>query len=159
MITKIDHVCVVVKDFEKAVSTFREILQCDDDHVTFLRNLDDEGDLLEIAILWSGHPCLEIISPRSKGSPMSRFIEKRGEGIHHIGLATKDLGNEIKRLEKLGLKMIDEKPRMDRFGCYYTFTHPKDCFGTMMEICNEWRRTGPTTIEPVPGVVVPKGGK
>jgi methylmalonyl-CoA/ethylmalonyl-CoA epimerase len=158
---KIDHICVLVKDFDKAVNKFKEILQADDDHISIFRDLNDSGDIIDCANVWGGEACIEVITPHSKESPLYRFMEKRGEGIHHVGITTqeKNMGKEMDRLEALGLELIEETPRLDRFGIYYTFSRPKSCFGVMMEFDSDYYRTGPTTVKVADGVVPPTRSK
>ena len=80
---------------------------------------------------------VELLEPTSPDSPIAKFIEKRGEGLHHITLATGNLTDQLKRLKAAGVNLIDEKPRIGAGGAGIAFVHPKSTGGVLLELCDD----------------------
>ncbi|HEX5316625.1 MAG TPA: methylmalonyl-CoA epimerase, partial [Candidatus Kapabacteria bacterium] len=79
---------------------------------------------------------IELTEPTSSDSPISKFLEKRGEGVHHIALEVDDVAKEIARLKGEGFQMIDEVPRVGSHGMLIAFLHPKSTNGVLIELCS-----------------------
>jgi methylmalonyl-CoA/ethylmalonyl-CoA epimerase len=88
-----------------------------------------------VAILKAGDTTIELVEPTSPDSPVQRFIEKRGEGLHHLTLQTDNLGERLKALKAAGVNLIDEKPRVGAGGAGIAFLHPKSAHGVLIELC------------------------
>lgn len=130
MIYKIDHIGVAVKSIEKALNFYSENfkINCTDiEHV--------ETQNVKAAFLPLGESEIELLEATGEESPVHKFIEKRGEGIHHIAFSVVSITDEIPRLKKLGLVFIDEKPSYGAGGAKIVFLHPKSTGGVLVELC------------------------
>ena len=78
---------------------------------------------------------LELLEPTDQASPISQFLEKRGEGLHHIAFTVDDIQTRINELKQSGLRMIDEVPRRGSHNMQIAFVHPKSTFGVLTELC------------------------
>jgi len=87
---------------------------------------------VRVAILENG---IELLEPTSPDSPVAKFIEKRGEGLHHLTLQTSQLAGRLKALKDAGVNLIDEKPRIGAGGAGIAFLHPKSAHGVLVELC------------------------
>ena len=90
---------------------------------------------VRVAMLQVGESKIELLEPTSDDSPMARFIEKNGPGIHHLAYEVEDLEAAIARLIAEGARMIDEKPRVGAHGSRIAFVHPKSSNGVLTELC------------------------
>ncbi len=144
---KLDHVAILVKNFDEALSCFKKLLELSDDDVIIARGLEDGEDVVDAAFLELGGAYIEIFSPAKPDGAMSKALEERGEGLHHICFSTTDLESELERVKGLGLTLIDEKPRVDKFGVKYFYIHPRATYRTLVCFIQAWRRTGPNSWE------------
>jgi methylmalonyl-CoA/ethylmalonyl-CoA epimerase len=87
---------------------------------------------VRVALLDAG---IELLEPTSPDSPVAKFIEKRGEGLHHVTLQTGNLADRLKALKAAGVNLIDEKPRVGAGGASIAFLHPKSANGVLVELC------------------------
>lgn len=128
MIKKIDHVGVAVKSLEAALAFYRDVLGIQPAHIE-----DYAPDKIRTAFLPLGEASIEMMEPTSPDSPVAKFLEKRGEGIHHISLEVDDIRAELKKLEAQGVALIDREPRQ---GAHYTvaFVHPRSTGGILLEL-------------------------
>jgi methylmalonyl-CoA/ethylmalonyl-CoA epimerase len=88
-----------------------------------------------VAILKAGDTTIELVEPTSPDSPVQRFIEKRGEGLHHLTLQTDKLAERLKKLKSANVGLIDEQPRVGAGGAKVAFLHPKSTHGVLVELC------------------------
>jgi methylmalonyl-CoA/ethylmalonyl-CoA epimerase len=86
------------------------------------------------ALFTVGESSIELTEATDRESPIARFIEKRGEGVHHVSFAVDDIKREMARLKDLGFQLIDEKPRLGADGYYVAFLHPKSTNGVLIEL-------------------------
>lgn len=128
----IHHVAVVVRDIERALTFYRDALGLE---VTERREAPEEG--VEIAFLPAGEGEIELLRPLDKQSGVARFLEKRGEGVHHICLAVDDIDAAVERLHSAGARVLSEEPRRHADGTRYVFVHPKSAHGVLMELYEE----------------------
>ena len=91
---------------------------------------------MRTAFLKIGEVKLELLEPTSDESPIAKFIEKRGEGIHHLALSSDDAAPALEELKSKGIRLIDEKPRKGAEGLNIAFVHPKSAHGILLEICD-----------------------
>ena len=89
---------------------------------------------VKLAFFHVGGASIELTEATSPESPIARFIEKRGEGVHHLSFEVEDINGEITRLKSEGVQMIDEKPRLGAGGNWIAFVHPKSTNGVLVEI-------------------------
>jgi methylmalonyl-CoA/ethylmalonyl-CoA epimerase len=90
---------------------------------------------VRVAMLKVGDTTIELLEPTSPDSPVQRFIEKRGEGLHHLTLKTDNLAERLKKLKSANVGLIDEQPRVGAGGAKIAFLHPKSAHGVLVELC------------------------
>lgn len=127
---KIDHVGIAVKNLETAVPLYRDILG-----LSYLGEETVDNEQVRVAFFRLGEVKVELLEPTSPESPIARFIEKRGEGIHHIALSVKDMEAELERLAEAGIRLIDEQAKPGANGARVAFLHPKSTLGVLYELC------------------------
>lgn len=123
----LDHIGIAVKSLDAA--KIYEALGLSVDHV---ETVETQG--VKTAFLAVGDAHFELLEPLSPQSPVGRFIEKRGEGIHHICLRVNDLDAHLKRLKRQGFRLIDEAPVPGAHGCRVAFLHPAAGNGVLIEL-------------------------
>lgn len=128
MIKKIDHVGMAVKNLDETLAFYRDVLGIDTTSIE-----DYAPDKIRTAFLQVGDANFEIMEPTSPESPVAKFLEKRGEGMHHLSLEVDDIRAELKKLEAKGVALIDKEPRQ---GAHYivAFVHPKSTGGILIEL-------------------------
>jgi len=120
MIKRIDHIGVAVKELEKAVEMYRDIFGFE-----LLEIEDVPSQKVKVAKFNVGGVHIEFLQPTADDSPISRFLEKRGEGIHHIAYYTDDINGLLESLKDKGVKLINEEPVKGSSGTVIAFVHPK----------------------------------
>jgi methylmalonyl-CoA epimerase len=128
MILGIDHVGIAVVDADAAAGTFRTLLGLD---ATEAESLGAQQ--VRVCFVPVGAPNLELLSPLERGTAVDRFIQKRGEGMHHVCFAVDDLRQELARLREAGFNPIDEEPRRGHGGLV-AFLHPRSAHGVLVEL-------------------------
>ncbi|MGI5835978.1 MAG: methylmalonyl-CoA epimerase [Chloroflexota bacterium] len=130
-IKKIEHVGVAVKECDAAASLFSLL-------GLKVHSTEDVPDrALKVAMLPVGESEIELLEPTSADSTVAKFLEKRGEGIHHIALCVEDIESAVKELREAGVRMIDEIPRPGAGGKMVAFVHPKSACGVLVELVGE----------------------
>lgn len=132
MIDKIQHLGIAVRDLDDAVSFFRDVLGLSHEGYETV-----EDQKVKTAIFRVGETRIELLTSTSPDGPVGKFIEKRGEGIHHICFKVSDIGEAISATMERGVRMIDEVPKGGVHGTKIAFIHPKDTFGVLMEYAEE----------------------
>ncbi len=127
---KIDHIAIAVNDVESAVKQYREAFGVTD--VEF-ETIETEG--VKVAILHLSNGRIELMQPTNDNSPIKKFLEKKGEGLHHIALETDDIEGEVTRMEGCGIQFLG-KIRPGSAGTKVTFIHPKSLHGVLAELCS-----------------------
>jgi methylmalonyl-CoA epimerase len=129
----IHHVAIVVHDLDQALAFYRDALGLE---VADRRRVPEEG--VEIAFLPTGEAEVELIQPLSEEGGVARFLQKRGEGLHHICLALEDapggLEAAIARLKAADARVLSEEPQVGADGTRYVFIHPKSAHGVLIEL-------------------------
>ena len=128
---KIDHVAIAVEDVEKSTKIYQEALDVRD--VEF-ETVESEG--VKIAILHLENANIELMQPTNNSSPIKKFLEKRGSGLHHIALETENIEGEVTRMESCGIQFLG-KIRSGSAGTNVAFIHPKSLDGVLLELCNK----------------------
>ncbi|HEY4613055.1 MAG TPA: methylmalonyl-CoA epimerase [Bacteroidota bacterium] len=129
MFTSIAHIGVAVKDMKASTELFQKLFGKTPDHV---EAVNDQH--VTTAMFTIGGAAVELTAATNSESPIARFIEKRGEGMHHISFVVDDIDAELQRLKRLGFQLIDEKPRLGADGYRVAFLHPKSTNGVLIEI-------------------------
>ena len=130
MLTKINHIGIAVKSLDDAVPFYRDNLG-----MAFAGIEEVAEQKVRVAMLQIGESKIELLEPTSEDSPVARFIEKNGAGIHHIAYEVADIESAIAKLIAGGARMIDEKPRHGAHGTRIAFIHPKSSNGVLTELC------------------------
>ncbi|MBA4538212.1 methylmalonyl-CoA epimerase [Bacillus aquiflavi] len=132
MIKKIDHIGIAVKSIEQTLPYYTEVLK-----LQLLAIEEVESEKVKIAFLKIGESKLELLEPIASDSPIRKFIEKRGEGIHHIALGVDSIEERIAELKQKGIRMIQDEPKQGAGGALVAFMHPKSTGGVLYEICEK----------------------
>lgn len=129
---KIEHIGIAVKDLENSNTLFASLFG--KAHYK-TESVESEGVLT--SFFECGPNKIELLQATTKDSPIAKFIEKKGEGIHHIAFAVDDIEAEIKRLKAEGFKMIHKKPKKGADNKLIAFLHPKYSNGVLIELCQD----------------------
>jgi len=129
---KIEHIGIAVKDLKAANAIYKSLLGYE--HYK-TESVESEG--VETSFFKSGESKIELLQAKNPDSPIAKFIEKRGEGIHHIAFSVTDIKNEIKRLKKEGFIVLNEVPKRGADNKWVAFLHPKSANGVLVELCQE----------------------
>ena len=121
---------MAVNDLNEALAIYEKALGLKHERVTVV-----ESQKLKVAFLQVGESRIELLEPLSKESTVANFLEKRGEGIHHIALRVDGLEDMLKKLQNQGVTLIDQKPRPGAEGGMIAFVHPKSLKGVLLELC------------------------
>ncbi|MPY92436.1 MAG: methylmalonyl-CoA epimerase [Acidimicrobiia bacterium] len=132
MLTEIDHVAIAVNDLEAAIDYYRRAFGASVDHREVV-----ESDGVEEALLKVAESYVQLLTPTRPDSPVAKAIEKRGEGLHHVGYRVADCGVALAAMVAAGAKAIDAAPRPGSRGTTVAFVHPKGSFGTLIELVQE----------------------
>jgi methylmalonyl-CoA/ethylmalonyl-CoA epimerase len=126
---KIDHIGIATRGIEDALAFYRDALGLE---VTETEEVAEQK--VRVAMLPIGECRIELLEATSDDSPISRFLEKRGPGIHHIALRVDDIRAALANLREKGARLIDEAPRTGAGGCLVAFVHPSSTGGVLMEL-------------------------
>ncbi|MFI5237536.1 MAG: methylmalonyl-CoA epimerase [Ignavibacteriales bacterium] len=131
-LTHIEHIGIAVKNLDESIKFYQEVLglKC-----YAVEEVIDQK--VKTAFFQIGQTKIELLKSTDPEGPIGKFIEKRGEGIHHIAYATKGLTLSLEELKKSGIKLIDENPRKGAEGMNVAFIHPKNTFGVLTELCEK----------------------
>ena len=132
MIKKVDHIGIAVKSLEQALPFYTEVLK-----LPFLGIEEVESEKVRVAFLKAGESKIELLEPMSKESPIAGFIEKRGEGIHHVALGVDSIQDRINELKEKGIRMIQDKPKIGAGNAQVAFIHPKSTGSVLVELCEK----------------------
>ena len=132
MIKRIAHIGIAVKELESAQEVFQTLLNLRPSHVERV-----EEQKVDVSSFHVDDTNLELTAGISEDSPISKFIEKRGEGIHHMAFEVDDIHAELQRLKQAGVRLIDEDPRMGADNFLVAFIHPKSAGGVLVELCQK----------------------
>jgi methylmalonyl-CoA/ethylmalonyl-CoA epimerase len=132
LLTEIDHVAIAVNDLPAAIDWYREVFGAVVDH----REVVD-SDGVEEALLKVADSYVQLLTPTRDDSPVARYLEKKGEGLHHVGYRVDDCAAALQAVKDAGGQVIDEQPRPGSRGTTVAFVHPKASFGTLIELVEE----------------------
>ncbi len=127
---KIDHIAIAVDDLKEAVQTYSTLLQVDD--IEYER-VESEG--VSVAILHLENGRIELMEPIGDSSPIKKFLEKKGPGLHHIALETEGIDSQVSRMTSCGIRFLGDV-RPGSAGTRVTFIHPKSLHGVLAELCS-----------------------
>jgi methylmalonyl-CoA/ethylmalonyl-CoA epimerase len=129
---KIEHIGIAVRDIEKSNELFKALF--DKAHYK-IEDVESEG--VKTSFFKCGPNKIELLQATNENSPIAKFIEKKGEGIHHIAFAVDNIEEEIKRLTEEGFEMIHKVPKKGADNKIIAFLHPKSTNGVLIELCQD----------------------
>ncbi len=126
---KINHLGIATKGIDEALKFWSEALGLENVHTEVV-----EDQKVRVAMLPIGETRIELMEPTSEDSPISKFLVKRGGGIHHIAVEVDDIKASLAQLKAKGMRLIDESPRIEAEGCLVAFVHPASAGGVLLEL-------------------------
>ena len=131
-LTEIDHIAIAVKDLDAAVAYYREAFGADVHHREIVGSDGVEEALIKVADSY-----IQLIAATRPDSPIAKFLEKRGEGLHHVGYRVDNCAEALAQMVAAGATPIDKAPRPGSRGTTVAFIHPKGSLGTLIELVQE----------------------
>jgi methylmalonyl-CoA/ethylmalonyl-CoA epimerase len=132
LLIEIDHVAIAVRDLESAIAYYHDTYGVGVEHREVV-----ESDGVEEALLKVADSYVQLLTPVRDDSPVARYLDKRGEGIHHVAYRVESCADALERVKSQGHRVIDESPRPGSRGTTVAFVHPKTAFGTLSELVEE----------------------
>ncbi|HKO60171.1 MAG TPA: methylmalonyl-CoA epimerase [Pyrinomonadaceae bacterium] len=126
---KVDHIGIAVTGLDEALAVWRDALGLKVEHT---EEVAEQG--VRVTMLPVGESHIELLEPLRQNSPIGKFIEKRGPGIHHIAVRVPDIKAALAQLKEKGTRLIDETPRVGARGCLVAFVHPSSANGVLLEL-------------------------
>jgi len=131
VLKNVNHIGIAVRSIEETAKFYSKLgLEIESIEIV-------ESQKVRVAFIPVGDVRIELLEPTSDQSTISKFIEKKGEGIHHIALSTDNLSDRLKELESKGVLLIDTTPRKGAHNTSIAFLHPKSTHGILLELCEE----------------------
>lgn len=135
MTEKINHIGIAVKNLENSIPLYRDQLGME------FEGMEEVAEQkVRVAFLKVGESRIELLEPTAPDSPVAKFLEKNGEGIHHMAYEVTDIEATLAELKQKEVRLIDEKPRRGAHGSLIAFLHPKATGGVLTEICQTGHR-------------------
>lgn len=126
---KVDHIGIATRSIDEALSFWRGDLGLE------LQDTEEVGDQkVRVAMLPLGETRVELLEPTDADSPVAKFLEKRGPGLHHVAVRVQNIHETLARLRAAGARLIDEEPRVGAGGCLVAFVHPASVGGVLLEL-------------------------
>jgi len=129
---KISHLGIATKGIDEALKFWQDALGLENVHTETV-----EDQKVRVAMLPIGETKIELLEATSDDSPIAKFIEKRGGGIHHIAVEVENIEESLAKLKANGARLIDEQPRVGAEGCLVAFVHPSSTNGVLLELIQE----------------------
>jgi methylmalonyl-CoA/ethylmalonyl-CoA epimerase len=131
-LTEIDHVAIAVRDLDAAIEWYAQMFGATVEHRERV-----ESDGVEEALLKVADSYIQLLTPVTDTSPVAKYLERNGEGLHHVGYRVADCGAVLETMKAQGARVIDQVPRPGSRGTTVAFVHPKGAFGTLIELVQE----------------------
>ncbi|MBI2169613.1 MAG: methylmalonyl-CoA epimerase [Actinobacteria bacterium] len=132
MLTELDHVGIAVADLHAAVEWYEEMFGA-----TVLHWERIESDGVDEALIKVADSYIQLLTPFRDDSPLAKYMDRNGEGIHHVGYRVDDCDQVLEHVKAQGARVVDEHPRTGSRGTTVAFLHPKTAFGTLVELVQE----------------------
>nr|WP_295974183.1 methylmalonyl-CoA epimerase [uncultured Bacillus sp.] len=132
MINKVDHIGIAVISLEESLPYYTDVLK-----LKLLGIEAVESQKVKVAFLDTGNTHIELLEPIGNDGAIAKFIEKRGQGIHHIALGVTSIEERIQEIKEQGIKMIDAESRLGAGGAHVAFMHPKSTGSVLFELCEK----------------------
>lgn len=130
MIRQLSHIGIAVRDLEASIALFEKIFQ-----PSAIHREEVSEQKVEVASFIVGNVRLELVAPTAPDSPIARFLEQRGQGIHHLAFETDDIVAELGRIAGEGIQLINRTPGAGAHDMLIAFLHPKSTAGVLIELC------------------------
>ena len=131
-LTEVDHVAIAVRDLDAAIDWYKQTFGAT---VAHREVVDRDG--VEEALLAVADSYIQLLTPTRQDSPVAKFLDNKGEGLHHVGYRVEDCGEALSQAIAAGARAIDAEPRPGSRGTMVAFLHPKTAFGTLIELVQE----------------------
>jgi methylmalonyl-CoA epimerase len=132
LLSEIDHVAIAVNDLDAAIVWYEEVFGASVVHREVV-----ESDGVSEALIRVADSYIQLLTPTRPDSPVAKYLEKKGEGLHHVGYRVTDCEAALSSLRAAGARLIDEAPRPGSRGTMVAFVHPKTSFGTLIELVQD----------------------
>lgn len=129
---KIEHIGIAVKDLKTSNELFQKLFGCPP-----YKEEEVESEGVKTSFFMNGPNKIELLEATNESSPIAKFLEKKGEGIHHIAFDVENIEMEMERLQKEGFILLQEKPKKGADNKLVAFLHPKSTNGVLIELCQE----------------------
>lgn len=129
---KVDHIGIAVRDLDSVIPYYTETLGC-----PLLKIEEVESEKVRVAFIDAGNIKLELLQPMDESSAIHKFLEKKGEGIHHIAFGVKNIEKRMEELRENGVQLLNEQPKNGAGGALVAFMHPKSSNGVLYELCEK----------------------
>jgi methylmalonyl-CoA epimerase len=132
LLTEIDHVAIAVRDLEAAIAWYADVFGA-----TVVHREVVETDGVEEALVRVADSFVQLLTPTREDSPVAKFLEKKGEGLHHIAYRVANCADALEKVKASGASVIDQQPRPGSRNTTVAFIHPRASFGTLIELVQE----------------------
>ena len=132
LLTEIDHVAIAVRDLDAAIAWYEEVFGATVEHREIV-----ESDGVAEALLRVADSYIQLLTPTREDSPVAKYLEKKGEGLHHVGYRVVNCAAALDAVKASGGRVIDDAPRPGSRGTIVAFVHPKASFGTLIELVED----------------------
>jgi len=129
---KVDHIGIAVHSIEKALPYYTDTLG-----LKLLAIEEVASQKVRVAFIDAGNIKLELLEATEDDGPVAKFIEKRGEGIHHVAFGVKDIRRRMEELKESGVHLLQDEPKKGAGGAEVAFLHPKSSYGVLYELCEK----------------------
>lgn len=133
-IKKLNHIGIAVKDLKESIEIYKKM----GFNISHTEEVPDQK--VRVAFIELGDSRLELLEPTAANSPIAKFLEKKGPGIHHLAIEVADIGAKLQELEKVGIRLIDREARKGSHGLSIAFVHPKATQGVLLELCEHQKK-------------------
>ena len=128
----IEHIGIAVKNLDESIKYYQDVLGLE------CYNIEEVKDQkVKTAFFKVGETKIELLESTDPDGPIGKYVEKKGEGIHHIAFAVNNIEEKLKHAEDMGVRLVDSVPRKGAEGLDIAFLHPKSTFGVLTEICED----------------------
>jgi methylmalonyl-CoA epimerase len=131
-LTEIDHVGIAVRDLDAVIAWYKQMFDAD---VVHRERIETDG--VDEALIKVADSYIQLLTPYTDASPLAKYMEKNGEGVHHVGYRVEDCASVLEHIKAEGARVVDEHPRTGSRGTTVAFLHPKSSFGTLIELVEE----------------------
>ena len=132
LLTEVDHIAIAVRDLEAAAAWYKDVFGAEVTHREVV-----ESDGVEEALIKVAESYIQLLTPTKPDSPVGKFLESRGEGLHHVAYRVDDCAKALEAVKSAGFRVVDEAPRPGSRNTTVAFLHPKSGFGTLIELVEE----------------------